>query len=77
MCLFFPLSRHPNDTLYLNDLGVSEMRIRDWQRAKLRFINCIKLEPQSSDCKENLQSIKDFLPKAEFDLKLKNEYPQV
>jgi len=50
----------PYNLNYLNDLGVTEMRMGDLDKAKRRFWRCLTLEPEHVDCKKNAEEVHRF-----------------
>ena len=66
----------PENIRYLNDLGVTEMRTGEHQKAKWRFLNALKVDPDATVTKNNLEEIKKYMNDDEF-MKGQGEYPQL
>jgi tetratricopeptide (TPR) repeat protein len=64
---------HP---LYLNDLGVTEMRMGDLQRAKRRFLHALAVDPNNKIAKDNLSELRSFMREEDFTIGLSDSYPQ-
>ena len=70
------LRNNPNNTDTLNDLGVTEMRTGDLQRAKKRFWRCLKLIPHDEDCLRNLNDLKRYMAIHDYNEGILDSYPQ-
>ena len=71
------LRNNPNATYTLNDLGVTEMRTGDLQRAKRRFWRCLIIEPDNIDCLRNLDDLRRYMDISDYNEGILNEYPQL
>eukprot|EP00605_Chrysophyceae_sp_TOSAG23-4_P000354 GSChrysophyteH1.ASY1.ANO1.401.1 assembled CDS len=65
----------PENTGYLNDLGVTEMRVGQYQKAKWRFLKSLELDPTFKTGEENIVEIKKFMSEKEFQLG-QGDFPQ-
>jgi tetratricopeptide (TPR) repeat protein len=65
----------PTNTGYLNDLGVTEMRVGQHQKAKLRFLKAKEIDPTYTTIDDNIAEIKKYLTEKEYQLGL-GKYPQ-
>lgn len=52
----------PSNHRYWNDLGVAEMRIKNYKIAQKRFLKALSIKPKYSLAKKNLENLKEFLP---------------
>ena len=67
----------PDNPLYLTDLGVTEMRIGELHKAKLRFEKSLSIAPSRKHTIDNLQTLKKYMDPVEFDLVSYGvDYPQ-
>lgn len=66
----------PKVPIYLNDLGVTEMRMGQYSRAKKRFSKALKIDKNLELAKTNLEELKRFMSKEEFAAGSKASYPQ-
>lgn len=51
-----------NNKRYWNDLGVAEMRLQDYKKAKSRFLRALKLDPKYKLAKKNMKELKSLWP---------------
>ena len=63
-------------SLYLNDLGVTEMRVGDLQRAKKRFMHALAVDPNNQIAKDNLSELRSFMREEDFAIGLSRSYRQ-
>jgi hypothetical protein len=69
-------ARHDTtDLMILNDLGVTEMRIGQLQRAKRRFLQILESRPDYDIAIENLNEIRKYMSEEDFKLGTSKEYP--
>ena len=61
----------PNDTFYLNDLGVTEMRVGELHKAKKRFLQTLDIDPNQKLAQENLKLLKGFMKESYFEIPYK------
>ena len=71
----------PENTLYLNDLGVTEMRTGDYVRAAKRFRRVLDLEQKSQSelaiiANDNLNELRDFMNPEDFRIGIQKYYSQ-
>lgn len=66
----------PNNLGFLNDLGVTEMRVGEYQKAKRRFLKALELDPNFDTAKENIVELKKFVNEEEFQLGV-GDFPQL
>lgn len=46
---------------FWNDLGVAEMRMKDYKKAQSKFLKALKLDPKYKLAKKNLKEVRSFL----------------
>jgi hypothetical protein len=63
--------------MYLNDLGVTEMRLGELQRAKRRFHRALDLDAKNEVARENLAELAAFMSPADFAIGMNEAYPQM
>jgi tetratricopeptide (TPR) repeat protein len=56
-----------SSALYWNDLGVTEMRLRDYHKAKQRFMRAIAIDASFPTATENLKDIQAYLSADDFE----------
>lgn len=61
----------PDNIVFWNDLGVTEMRSGDLHKAKTRFLKAVELDPNFQTGHENINEIKQFLGEEQFNAGLK------
>ena len=67
----------PDNPTYLTDLGVTEMRIGELQKAKHRFQKALSIDPERLHSKDNLQILKEYMDPVDFDIgEYGVKYPQ-
>lgn len=67
---------NPKNHLYFNDLGVTEMRAMQFQKAKKRFLKSLQLNNTQNIAAENLKELEDFMNPSDFKVGIKPSYPQ-
>ena len=65
----------PNDTGYQNDLGVTEMRMGQYQKAKWRFLKALEVDPTFDTAGDNIDEVKKYLTEEEYE-RGQGKYPQ-
>jgi tetratricopeptide (TPR) repeat protein len=65
----------PYDIGFVNDLGVTEMRMGQYQKAKSRFLKVLELDPNFETGNENIAEIKKYMNDEEFNLG-QGKFPQ-
>ena len=65
----------PEDTSYLNDLGVTEMRVGQYEKAKWRFLKAKELKPDFITIDDNIKELLKFMSKEEFE-RGQGDFPQ-
>lgn len=66
---------YPDSAHILNDLGVTEMRVKEYQKAKLRFLKAIELDDTYQMAKDNDKDIRKELGDEDYNDGL-GDYPQ-
>ena len=65
----------PTDTGFLNDLGVTEMRLGQYQKAKWRFLKAMEIQPGFDTAEDNIKEIRKYMSDEEFE-RGQGKYPQ-
>jgi len=65
----------PTDTGFLNDLGVTEMRLGQYEKAKWRFLKALEIQPGFDIAADNIKEIKTFMSEVDFQ-NGQGKYPQ-
>lgn len=67
----------PTDQYFWNDLGVTEMRMGEYRKAIKRFQKTLEIQKDYKVALDNLNELKKFVPKDEYDHILKTEKVQL
>lgn len=63
-----------SSSLFWNDLGVTEMRLHLYSKAKSRFRLALSIDPHYVVAEENLNELKKYMGKIEYNMGLKENY---
>ena len=58
----------PDNPTYLTDLGVTEMRVGELQKAKHRFQKALFINPERKHTRDNLEILKEYMDAEDFEL---------
>jgi len=50
-----------NNKRYWNDLGVAEMRMKEYKKAESRFLQSLQIDPKYKKAKRNLKEVRSFM----------------